>query len=59
MYTTVMSMMTTSACLSLKEKPLSKSLQRGEDPQFDQVSLYYSWVSHYAVNLDGCQPQLY
>ena len=58
MYTTVMSMMTTSACLSLKEKPLSKSLQRGEDPQFDQVSLY-SWVSHYAVNLDGCQPQLY
>lgn len=24
--------------LCLQEKPLAKSLQRGEDPQFDQVS---------------------
>lgn len=25
----------------LQEKPLAKSLQRGEDPQFDQVSEFY------------------
>lgn len=34
--------------LFLKEKPLSKSLQRGEDPQFDQVSLLYinTWIGN-------------
>ena len=31
-----------NVCCLFKEKPLSKSLQRGEDPQFDQVSLYYN-----------------
>lgn len=25
------------SCLLSQEKPLNKSLQRGEDPQFDQV----------------------
>lgn len=38
----------------LQEKPLTKSLQRGEDPQFDQVrslSLSSIYFNLYAVNM--------
>lgn len=33
----------TSLFLWFQEKPLTKSLQRGEDPQFDQVSAVEGW----------------
>ena len=36
--------------LFLKEKPLSKSLQRGEDPQFDQLLRSLNAVAKYSLS---------
>ncbi len=42
--------------LFFQEKPLSRSLQRGEDAQFDQVSMFVSF--HYLIIINLCRISL-